>query len=78
MWINFDPDSMAAYYAESQLGDDEEYEPDLRCKYCRKDGFHWEQIADGWRLFTEKGHPHSCKEGKSIKLNFGGNHGLRT
>jgi len=77
-FLGFSSDSMASYYAEQGFDSwcygEEEYEPtqeDKRCRYCRKSGFHWEQTAKGWRLFTEKGHLHSCKNGKPLKLKFG-------
>lgn len=78
MWLNFDPESMAAYYAEGQLLDEEiDDEPlPVRCRYCRKSEFHWEQLGGKWRLFTENGHLHSCKGSKPIPVRFGGYRGL--
>lgn len=75
MWPNFDPDSMAAYYAEAHLND-EDYDYDsptvVRCKYCHKDGFYWGSTESGWRLFTAKGNLHSCANGRTPKFRIGG------
>jgi hypothetical protein len=31
------------------------------CKYCKRDGFHWDLTDTGWRLITITGRIHSCK-----------------
>lgn len=33
---------------------------DKICKYCRKGGFHWEELPEGWRLVSAKGEIHKC------------------
>lgn len=62
----FDNDSMASYYFEQGLqsylsGEDEESDI-VRCKFCNRDGFHWEETEKGWRLATETGRLHICNK----------------
>ncbi len=46
---------------------DEDYdEDDVRCKFCKARGFHWQEHYDPngdvrWRLFTEKNRLHDCR-----------------
>ena len=35
-------------------------EQPVQCKYCKRDGFYWEETDAGWRLFTETGKLHVC------------------
>jgi hypothetical protein len=37
---------------------------DVKCKYCKRRGFHWEQDSSGWRLKTKSGLIHKCKAHK--------------
>lgn len=38
--------------------------PDVVCKYCKKDGLHWENVNGKWKTFEPDGTMHKCKKGK--------------
>lgn len=62
--MNFNPDSMAAYYfeqgMESYLSGEDEQSDEVRCRYCKRRGFHWQQFDGRWRLATDTGKVHVC------------------
>ena len=69
--FGFDDDSMASYYAEQGFDamlmgeDDAEDYPEIQCRYCKRNGFYWEQQSTGkWRLVTKHGKVHVCRAHK--------------
>jgi hypothetical protein len=60
MWPDLDPDSMAAFHLDQNMLSEEEAERPVTCRYCKRDGFYWEQTPKGWRLTTETGKLHKC------------------
>lgn len=38
----------------------------ITCKYCKKQGFHWQSTPNGWRLFNNE-RMHYCKGIKDAK-----------
>lgn len=74
-FLGFNPDSMAAYYAEQywpdpEFGQDGADElqgvPNARCKYCGTRSLEWRNTDEGWRLFNKRG-AHSCKRYAAAK-----------
>lgn len=66
--FGFDPDSMAAYYAEQGFNSmltGEEEDPGVECKYCHRWPFFWANAGTAaqpkWRLTTTTGKTHKCK-----------------
>lgn len=39
---------------------DDDQDEEARCKFCGKDGLHWVETQDGYRLFTKGGKRHFC------------------
>ena len=39
---------------------------DIKCKFCKKEGFHWRKTPNGWRLFNSEG-MHFCKKVTNVQ-----------
>lgn len=59
-WEDNEEDGLPEAYAREQ--EDPAPATGYKCKFCKKGGFSWEELDEGWRLVSAKGEIHRCKE----------------
>ncbi len=62
MWPDVDGESMASFYLMQHIDDEDDEPYPTHCRYCDLGELHWEQTSNGWRLFTQDGTIHTCKQ----------------
>ena len=57
---------MADFCLDSAFDDDSDFEQaGISCRYCKRGPFWWQEDDSGkWRLVTQTGKLHSCKQHK--------------